>query len=196
MAGVGLQESCPRHCPEDRASGLTVGSGCSAGDSSFPWDMNCHAELSVLRPGSGLRFFAGTCCGSPGKRSEVGRGRGPRWRKQAGTPPRTGRAPQGTATCLKHTVTQAASQGCQGSHESWAGGGAGHPASSASGCLRHWQNRRRKPRNNAAGLTSGKSLVLTQKEGAKSGRLQRIRTGNAGKKMHVLFLKKERDWMK
>lgn len=78
----------------------------------------------------------------------------------------------------------------------WRGGGAGHPASSASGCFRHWQNRRRKPRNNAAGLTSGKGLVLIQKEGEKSGRLQRIRTGHAGKKMHVLFLKKERDWMK
>lgn len=121
---------------------------------------------------------------------------GVRWRKQASTPPRTGRAPQGTATCVKHTVTQAGSQGRRGSHESWSGGGAWAPSEQCEWLSPHWQNRRRKPRSDAVGLTSGKGLVLTQKKREKSGRLQRIRTGHAGKKMHALFLKRDRDWMK
>lgn len=134
-----------------------MGSGYRAGQSRFPWRMNCPTGLSFLMPGSGLQFLAGTCCSLPGKRSKVWGG----GRKQASTPPRVGQARQGTATCLKHTVTQAGSQGCRARTRAGGGGGwcRGKGGWAPSGWLfPHWQNRSCSPRSDAAGLIPGSHL--------------------------------------
>lgn len=74
-------------------------------------------ELSLLVPGSGLQLLTGTCYSSPGREKREEGKEQQKKERQAGIPSRVGQAPQGMATCLEHTVMQAASQGVQGSHK-------------------------------------------------------------------------------
>ena len=137
-------------------------------------DYNSSLALAVVRLGREARVGAGG------------------W-QAASTPPRAGWAPQGTATCLEHTVMQAGSQGARGSHETW-------------GLGTQW----------AAVSTLEEQELLTQKrscwgnirEVARPNPEQRRKVRQAiwnrawacwGKKKkttHVLFLQREGHWMK